>query len=136
MHRRKKRYYKIKTAVHLCVEMEVDKEPMDLNNSSRVSFATTELVDSLIFITSYFVSVISFSTSPQLHHTPFSISTLSNLFIFSHNASYIVPFANPISTSLKLSLVTIINASNFSHFSFHHFYTEFQALNLSIHICP
>ena len=81
-------------------------------------------------------SVISFSTSPQLHHTPFSISTLSNLFIFLHNTSYIVPFANRISTSLKLSLVTIINASNLSHFSFHHFYTEFQVLNLSIHICP
>ena len=35
--------------------MEVDKEPMDLNNSSRSSFATTELVDSPIFTTFHFV---------------------------------------------------------------------------------
>jgi hypothetical protein len=37
------------------VEMEVDKEPMDLSNSSRTSLATTELVDSPIFTTFYFV---------------------------------------------------------------------------------
>ena len=35
--------------------MEVNKEPMELNNSSRVSLATTELVDSPIFINFYFV---------------------------------------------------------------------------------
>jgi hypothetical protein len=37
------------------MEMEVDKEPMDLSNSSRTSLATTELVDSPIFTTFYFV---------------------------------------------------------------------------------
>ena len=39
----------------MSVEMEVDKEPMDLNNSSRTIFATTELVDSPIFTSFYFV---------------------------------------------------------------------------------
>ena len=35
--------------------MEVDKEPMDLSNSSRTSLATTELVDATIFTTFHFV---------------------------------------------------------------------------------
>ena len=36
-------------------EMEVDREHMDLNNSSRTIFVTMELVDLSIFTTFYFV---------------------------------------------------------------------------------
>ena len=77
----------------VCVEMEVDKEPMDLSNSSRTSLATTELVDSPIFTTFISFSVISYfyfiSTAPPLDlyddifnsNPPFTVS-LSHITIY------------------------------------------------------
>ena len=63
--------------------MEVDKEPMDLNNSSRVNLATTDLVDSPIFITFYFVfRYFLFCFTLTAPHTILHIHTFTPFYLF------------------------------------------------------
>ena len=120
-----------------CVEMEVDKEPMDLSNSSRTSLATTELVDSPIFTTFYFVfCVFSFLlylyciTPRSSHwHLQFKSPFHSVIVTYYHLLIY--------SSFTKCKHISCFHLSSFFSFSdFHHFQTEFQALNLSTYIYP
>ena len=117
------------------MEMEVDKEPMDLNNSSRSSFATTELVDSPIFTTFHFVFCDFFfyltSNTPDtiLHIHSFKPSHIFTLH-FSHSANC--------KSLLYLNKTFICNKFSCVQFplsDFYHFHTKFQALNFSIHVC-
>ena len=96
--------------------MEVDKEPRDLNNSSRVSLATTELVDSPIFVTFYFVfrDFLFYFTSTA-PHTILHIHTFKPSHIFTLHSSY---SAN--CKSLPYFTITFI-CIKFSCFQFSHF---------------
>ena len=72
-----------KTQIHEANTMEVDREPMDLNNSSRTTFATMELVDSTIFTTFYFVfrDFLFYFTSTA-PHTILHIHTFKSSHLF------------------------------------------------------
>ena len=65
------------------MEMEVNKEPMDLDDSSRTSFAIVKLVDSPIFITFYCVfRVFLFYFTSTAPHTILHIHTFKPFHLF------------------------------------------------------
>ena len=137
--RQKATFFLLKVNKKYRMEMEVDMELLDLNNSSRIVFTTMELVNSLIFTNFYWEFLcISRDHTISLHQLQTFMCTSPLEMLFSQSHGHVVPFTNLILPCLNLVLKIIFHASIFSVSHFYHFHSEFAALLFSscwLHSC-